>query len=100
MLVAAAPSRSSTTCSPTRSKRRLAAAGSSSAPTQSFATRLHDPEPCRPDRVLCSDPVATMTRMHTGFSGVVQHEWPRPRGWTPSQYLDTLDVQTLPGVGP
>jgi ATP-dependent DNA helicase RecG len=41
-----------------------------------------------------------MTRMHTGFSGVVQHEWPRPRGWTPPQYLDTLDVQTLPGVGP
>jgi ATP-dependent DNA helicase RecG len=41
-----------------------------------------------------------MTRMHTGFPGVVQHEWPRPRGWTPPQYLDALDVQSLPGVGP
>ncbi|HEY6960514.1 MAG TPA: ATP-dependent DNA helicase RecG [Gaiellaceae bacterium] len=41
-----------------------------------------------------------MTRMHTGFTGVVQHDWPRPRGWTPPQHLDTLDVQSLPGVGP
>src|SRR3954454_2716042 len=41
-----------------------------------------------------------MTRMHTGFPGVVQHEWPRPRGWTPPQLLDALDVSTLPGVGP
>src|SRR5581483_10912709 len=48
----------------------------------------------------CSVPVATMTRMHPGFSGVVQHEWPRPRGWTPPQRLDALDVSTLPGVGP
>ena len=36
---------------------------------------------CRPDRVLISVPVATMTRTHAGFTGVVQHEWPRPRGW-------------------
>src|SRR4051794_34575765 len=41
-----------------------------------------------------------MTRMHTGFAGVVQHEWPRPRGWTSPQRLDALDVSTLPGVGP
>src|SRR3954468_2806681 len=41
-----------------------------------------------------------MTRMHTGFPGVVQHEWPRPRGWAPPQRLDALDVSTLPGVGP
>ncbi len=40
-----------------------------------------------------------MTRMHAGFSGVVQHEWPRPRGWAPPQRLETLDLQTLPGVG-
>ena len=41
-----------------------------------------------------------MTRMHAGFTGVVQRDWPRPRGWTPPQRLDTLDVVTLPGVGP
>src|SRR5437764_604789 len=41
-----------------------------------------------------------MTRVHTGFPGVVQREWPRPRGWTPPQYLDALDVTALPGVGP
>jgi ATP-dependent DNA helicase RecG len=41
-----------------------------------------------------------MTRMHPGFGGVVQSSWPRPRGWAPPQRLDTLDVQTLPGVGP
>ncbi|HEY3962679.1 MAG TPA: ATP-dependent DNA helicase RecG [Gaiellaceae bacterium] len=40
-----------------------------------------------------------MTRMHTGFTGAVQRDWPRPRGWTPPQHLDVLDVQTLPGVG-
>jgi ATP-dependent DNA helicase RecG len=40
-----------------------------------------------------------MTRNHTGFTGVVQHEWPRPRAWTPPQHLDTLDVSALPGVG-
>src|SRR3954452_6987764 len=54
----------------------------------------------RPDRVLCSVPVATMTRAHPGFTGVVQDRWPRPRGWTPPHRLDTLDVSTLPGVGP
>src|SRR5581483_4193139 len=41
-----------------------------------------------------------MTRAHTGFAGVVRSDWPRPRGWTPPQYLDALDVQSLPGVGP
>jgi ATP-dependent DNA helicase RecG len=41
-----------------------------------------------------------MTRAHAGFAGVVRAEWPRPRGWTPPQHLDALDVQTLPGVGP
>ncbi|MFL5954128.1 MAG: ATP-dependent DNA helicase RecG [Gaiellaceae bacterium] len=40
-----------------------------------------------------------MTRMHAGFTGVVQHDWPRPRGWAPPQRLDLLDVSTLPGVG-
>jgi ATP-dependent DNA helicase RecG len=40
-----------------------------------------------------------MTRMHPGFTGVVQHEWPRPRGWTPPHRLDQLGVETLPGVG-
>ena len=41
-----------------------------------------------------------MTRTHPGFTGVVQDGWPRPRGWTPPQRLDALDVSTLPGVGP
>src|SRR5690348_5143056 len=41
-----------------------------------------------------------MTRMHPGFTGVVQHEWPRPRGWTAPQYLDARDVSSLAGVGP
>jgi ATP-dependent DNA helicase RecG len=40
-----------------------------------------------------------MTRMHPGFTGVVQHDWPRPRGWAPPQRLDLLEVSTLPGVG-
>jgi ATP-dependent DNA helicase RecG len=40
-----------------------------------------------------------MTRMHPGFTGVVQDGWPRPRGWLPPQRLDALDVATLPGVG-
>src|SRR5438270_408204 len=40
-----------------------------------------------------------MTRMHPGFTGVVQHDWPRPRGWAPPQRLDSLDVSSLPGVG-
>jgi ATP-dependent DNA helicase RecG len=38
--------------------------------------------------------------MHPGFTGVVQHDWPRPRGWRPPQHLDALDVQSLQGVGP
>jgi ATP-dependent DNA helicase RecG len=38
--------------------------------------------------------------MHPGFTGVVQHEWPRPRGWTAPQYLDARDVSSLAGVGP
>ncbi|HVC86762.1 MAG TPA: ATP-dependent DNA helicase RecG [Gaiellaceae bacterium] len=37
--------------------------------------------------------------MHAGFTGVVQIDWPRPRGWTPPQQLDRLDVTSLPGVG-
>jgi ATP-dependent DNA helicase RecG len=41
-----------------------------------------------------------MTRSHPGFTGVVQDHWPRPRGWTPPQRLDALDVATLAGVGP
>src|SRR4051794_14793222 len=41
-----------------------------------------------------------MTRMHPGFTGVVQHEWPRPRGWIPPQLLDARDVSSLSGVGP
>jgi ATP-dependent DNA helicase RecG len=40
-----------------------------------------------------------MTRMHTGFTGLVQDDWPRPRGWAPPHRLDALDVATLPGVG-
>jgi ATP-dependent DNA helicase RecG len=38
--------------------------------------------------------------MHPGFAGVVQHEWPRPRGWTAPAALADLDVAGLPGVGP
>ena len=41
-----------------------------------------------------------MTRTHPGFTGVVQREWPRPRGWTPPQVLDGRDVSSLNGVGP
>jgi ATP-dependent DNA helicase RecG len=41
-----------------------------------------------------------MTRKHPGFTGVVQHEWPRPRGWTPPHLLDARDVSSLAGVGP
>jgi ATP-dependent DNA helicase RecG len=37
--------------------------------------------------------------MHAGFGGVVQHEWRRPRGWTPPARVDELPVTTLPGVG-
>src|SRR5262245_47046017 len=54
---------------------------------------------CRPDRVLCSVRVVTMTRMHAGFTGVVQDEWPPPRGWRPPHRLDA-DAGWLPGVGP
>ena len=54
---------------------------------------------CRPDRVLCSVPVATMTRAHAGFTGVVQHEWLRPRGWVAPQRVAALGIDTLPGVG-
>ncbi len=41
-----------------------------------------------------------MTRMHTGFTGVVQNKWPRPRGWTPPERVASLSVSTLAGVGP
>ena len=40
-----------------------------------------------------------MTRLHSGFTGLVQNDWPRPRGWMPPHRLDALDVATLPGVG-
>src|SRR3954453_2265603 len=41
-----------------------------------------------------------MTRMHTGFTGVV-HEppWPRPHAWGRPIRLE-FDVKTLAGVGP
>ncbi len=41
-----------------------------------------------------------MTRTHPGFTGVVQHEWPRPRGWAPPQLPELRDVSSLAGVGP
>src|SRR5256885_9576774 len=44
-------------------------------------------------------PVATLTRMHAGFTGVVQDEWRRPRGWTSPAQVEALSVTTLPGVG-
>ena len=37
--------------------------------------------------------------MHAGFAGVVQNEWPRPRGFEAAERLDALGVTTLPGVG-
>ena len=40
-----------------------------------------------------------MTRAHTGFAGVVQDRWPRPRGWTSPERVGTLPATTLPGVG-
>ncbi len=40
-----------------------------------------------------------MTRMHAGFTGVVQHEWPRPRGFVAPEQLETLGIDALPGVG-
>jgi len=39
-----------------------------------------------------------MTRMHEGFAGVVQHSWPRPRGFGDPARLDA-GIETLPGVG-
>ena len=39
-----------------------------------------------------------MTRMHSGFTGVVQRDWPRPRGWARPERLD-LGIETLVGVG-
>jgi ATP-dependent DNA helicase RecG len=39
-----------------------------------------------------------MTRMHTGFTGVVQHSWPRPRAWARPERLEG-GIDTLPGVG-
>src|SRR5918911_172690 len=36
-----------------------------------------------------------MTRAHPGFTGVVQHEWPRPRGWVPPQKLDALGISSV-----
>jgi len=41
-----------------------------------------------------------MTRTHPGFTGVVQNEWPRPRGWMPPERVAAQSVTTLPGVGP
>jgi ATP-dependent DNA helicase RecG len=40
-----------------------------------------------------------MTRMHAGFTGVVQDEWPRPRGWTPPERVAATTIDALPGVG-
>src|SRR6476469_6943642 len=40
-----------------------------------------------------------MTRAHAGFTGVVQHEWLRPRGWVAPQAVAALGIETLPGVG-
>jgi len=37
--------------------------------------------------------------MHPGFAGVVQNEWPRPRGFEAPERLDELSITTLPGVG-
>jgi ATP-dependent DNA helicase RecG len=37
--------------------------------------------------------------MHPGFAGVVQNEWPRPRGFQAPEQLDALPITTLPGVG-
>src|SRR3954453_13451694 len=40
-----------------------------------------------------------MTRAHAGFTGVVQHEWLRPRGWVAPQHVASLGIDSLPGVG-
>jgi len=39
-----------------------------------------------------------MTRMHAGFTGVVQDDWPRPRAWARPERLEA-GIETLPGVG-
>jgi ATP-dependent DNA helicase RecG len=39
-----------------------------------------------------------MTRMHTGFTGVVQDDWARPRAWARPERLDA-GIDSLPGVG-
>jgi len=39
-----------------------------------------------------------MTRMHAGFTGVVQNDWPRPRAWARPERLDA-GIDSLPGVG-
>jgi ATP-dependent DNA helicase RecG len=39
-----------------------------------------------------------MTRMHAGFTGVVQDSWPRPRAWAQPERLEA-GIDTLPGVG-
>src|SRR6476619_6764680 len=97
---------SSSTSGRTRRSRSPRRSGPWSARTQargrsgSSGSTTSESSPFRPDRVLCSVPVAPMTRVHPGFTGVVQDGWPRPRGWTPPHRLDALDVSTLPGVGP
>ena len=40
-----------------------------------------------------------MTRAHAGFTGVVQREWLRPRGWVAPERVAALGIDTLPGVG-
>ncbi len=40
-----------------------------------------------------------MTRAHAGFTGVVQREWLRPRGWVAPQGVAAAGIETLPGVG-
>jgi ATP-dependent DNA helicase RecG len=39
-----------------------------------------------------------MTRMHAGFTGVVQDDWPRPRAWARPERLDA-GIDSLPSVG-
>src|SRR6476646_727003 len=40
-----------------------------------------------------------MTRAHAGFTGVVQREWLRPRGWVAPERVAALGIDSLPGVG-
>src|SRR4051794_41941326 len=40
-----------------------------------------------------------MTRAHAGFTGVVQHEWLRPRGWVAPDRVAAMSIDALPGVG-